>query len=59
MRCAMAQTDTVVDSPVRYSHRIALSDRRLLDFDGASVQLNYKDCRDGDRRKVRTSPRRS
>lgn len=29
-------------------------DCRLLDFDGASVQLNNKDYRDGDRRKVMT-----
>ncbi len=28
-----------------YSHRIALSDSRLLDFDGTSVQLSYEDER--------------
>jgi hypothetical protein len=50
----LARTDTVVDYLGRYSHRIALSDRRLSDFDGASVQLSYKDYRDGDRRKVMT-----
>jgi hypothetical protein len=50
----LARTDTVVDYLGRYSHRIALSDRRLLDFDGTSVQLSYKDYRDGDRRKVMT-----
>nr|WP_281269178.1 transposase [Thiocapsa rosea] len=50
----LARTDTVVNYLGRYSHRIALSDRRLVDFDGASVQLSYKDYRDGDRRKVMT-----
>lgn len=29
----LARTDTVIDYLGRYSHRIALSDRRLLDFD--------------------------
>ena len=49
---ALARTETVVDYLGRYSHRIALSDSRLLDFDGESVELSYKDYRDGDRRKV-------
>ena len=39
---------------VRYSHLIALADSRLSDFDGQSVNLSYKDYRDGDRRKVMT-----
>jgi hypothetical protein len=51
---ALARPETVVDYLGRYSHRIALSDHRLLDFDGESVQLAYKDYRDGDRRKVMT-----
>jgi hypothetical protein len=50
----LARTDTVIDYLGRYSHRIALSDSRLLDFDGESVALAYKDYRDGDRRKVMT-----
>jgi len=36
----------------RYSHRTALSDSRLLSLDGESVELSYKDYRDGDQRKV-------
>jgi len=51
---ALARTETVVDYLGRYSHRIALSDGRLLGFDGAAVDLAYKDYRDGDRRKVMT-----
>jgi hypothetical protein len=48
----LARTETVIDYLGRYSHRIALSDGRLLAFDGESVQLAYKDYRDGDRHKV-------
>jgi len=51
---ALARAETVVDYLGRYSHRIALSDGRLLSFDGAAVDLAYKDYRDGDRRKVMT-----
>ncbi len=50
----LARTETVIDYLGRYSHRIALSDSRLLAFDGESVQLAYKDYRDGDRHKVMT-----
>jgi hypothetical protein len=50
----LARTETVVDYLGRYSHRIALSDRRLVAFDGESVDVSYKDYRDDDRRKVMT-----
>lgn len=50
----LVHTETVVDYLGRYSHRTALSDRRLLSFDGETVELSYKDYRDGDRRKVMT-----
>jgi hypothetical protein len=50
----LAATQTVVDYLGRYSHRIALSDSRILDFDDGEVSLSYKDYRDGDRRKVMT-----
>ncbi len=50
----LARTETVVDYLGRYSHRIALSDSRLLGFDGESVDLSYTDYRDGNRRKVMT-----
>lgn len=48
----LARTETVVDYLGRYSHRIALADRRLSDVDGQSLNLSDKDYRDGDRRKV-------
>jgi hypothetical protein len=50
----LGRTDTVVEYLGRYSHRVALADRRIQDFDGESAQLSYKDYRDGDRRKVMT-----
>jgi hypothetical protein len=50
----LSHTETVVDYLGRYSHRIALADSRIRDFDGKSVELSYKDYRDGDRRKVMT-----
>ena len=42
----------MVEYLARYSHRIALSDSRLLDRQEGQVQLRYKDYRDHDRHKV-------
>jgi hypothetical protein len=50
----LTHTETVVDYLGRYSHRIALTDNRLLEFADGEVSLTYKDYRDGDRRKVMT-----
>jgi len=50
----ITQTETVVDYLGRYRHRIALSDRRILDIQDGQIQLNYKDYRDGNRHKVLT-----
>jgi hypothetical protein len=35
-----------------YTHRIAISERRILAFDGERVRFSYKDYRDGNRDKV-------
>lgn len=35
-----------------YTHRIAISERRIVGFDGDRVRFLYKDYRDGDREKV-------
>jgi len=43
----LTHTETVVDYLGRYSHRIALSDTRLLDFEDGQVELAYTDYRDG------------
>ena len=52
----LARTDTVIEYLGRYSHRIALSDSRLLAFDEEddTVDVRYKDYRDGSRNKVMT-----
>jgi hypothetical protein len=49
----LGRTETVVDYLGRYSHRVALSDSRLLSFDGESVELAYKDYRDGGKKTMR------
>ena len=50
----LTHTETVVDYLARYSHRIALTDARILNRDGDRVQLDYKDYRDGSRHKIMT-----
>jgi hypothetical protein len=37
-----------------YTHRVAISNRRLLDADAQSVTFSYKDYADGERRKTMT-----
>jgi len=43
----ITHTETVVDYLGRYSHRIALSDRRILSFENGKARLAWKDYRDG------------
>ncbi len=50
----IAYIDTVVEYLARYSHRIALSDSRLIDLQDGQVQLRYKDYRDHDQHKIMT-----
>lgn len=45
-------TGTVVDYLARYSHRIAITNARLLAVDDAQVTFRYKDYRDGARHKT-------
>jgi len=52
----LTHTDTVVEYLGRYSHRIALSDSRLSDFDGTTVTLSYKDYRDDRRKQMQLAP---
>ena len=44
--------EVIVDYLARYTHRIALDNRRLLGIKDNQVLLSYKDYRDGDKRKV-------
>jgi hypothetical protein len=45
-------TDAVVDYLARYTHRIAITNARILAVDDAQVSFRYKDYRDGDRHKT-------
>ncbi len=53
-KSCLTHTDTVVDYLARYSHRIALTDGRIVNRDGDRVQIDYKDYRDGSRHKIMT-----
>lgn len=44
----------VLDYVGRYTHRIAISNNRLLDIDGDKVRFRWKDYRDRNRQKVMT-----
>lgn len=48
----LSHTDTVVDYLARYTHRIALTNARILAVDDNGVVLRYKDARDDDRHKT-------
>jgi len=43
----LTRTETIIDYLGRYSHRISLSDARLLGEQGGQVMMRYKDYRDG------------
>lgn len=45
---------TVLDYLGRYTHRVALSNDRILDIEQGQVTLSYRDRRDGDRKKTMT-----
>jgi hypothetical protein len=51
-KACVSRTDTVVAYLARYSHRIAISDRRILGLEGDQVAFRYKDYRDHDQSKV-------
>lgn len=51
-KACLSHTPTVVDYLGRYSHRIAITNARLLRVDDEGVTFRYKDYRDGDKQKV-------
>jgi hypothetical protein len=46
--------EVVLKYLARYTHRVAISDSRLLDFEGGLVRFRYKDYAHGDRKRVMT-----
>lgn len=51
-KACVSHADSVVAYLARYSHRIAISDRRILGIEDDQVAFRYKDYRDHDRSKV-------
>jgi hypothetical protein len=49
-----AGPEQVLEYVGRYTHRVAISNNRLLDIDDGTVRFRWKDYRDGDRQKVMT-----
>jgi predicted Zn-ribbon and HTH transcriptional regulator len=45
---------TVLDYLGRYTHRVALSNDRILEIENGEVTLSYRDRKDGDRKKTMT-----
>jgi hypothetical protein len=45
---------TVLDYLGRYTHRVALSNNRILQVENGEVTLSYRDRKDGDRKKIMT-----
>lgn len=46
------RTESVVDYLARYTHRIAITNARILRIDGTGVLLRYRDYRDNERQKT-------
>jgi Putative transposase len=46
--------EDVLEYAARYTHRVAISNDRLLDIQDEKVQFRWKDYRDGNRMKVMT-----
>jgi hypothetical protein len=46
--------ETVLKYLARYPHRVAISNSRLLDFEGGEVRFRYKDYAHGNRKRVMT-----
>ncbi|MFQ5409591.1 MAG: IS91 family transposase [Anaerolineales bacterium] len=52
----ISHTQSIVTYLARYSHRIAISNRRILGMEDEQVAFRYKDYRDDGRRKVMRLP---
>jgi hypothetical protein len=53
-KAPFAGPQQVLDYVGRYTHRVAISNNRLLDIDNDQVQFRYKDYRDGSQQKIMT-----
>ncbi len=55
-KAPFAGPEQVLDYVGRYTHRVAISNNRLLDLEGGQVRFRWKDYRQGGERKVMTLP---
>ncbi len=55
-RAPIATNDKVLEYLSRYTHRVAISNQRLLDIDDGQVTFHYRDRKDNNRVKERTIP---
>jgi Putative transposase/Transposase zinc-binding domain len=53
-KAPFAGPQQVLDYVGRYTHRVAISNNRLLDIEGGQVQFRYKDYRDASQQKTMT-----
>ena len=53
-KAPFAGPQQVLDYVGRYTHRVAISNNRLLDIEDGQVQFRYKDYRNGSQQKVMT-----
>ncbi len=45
-------SDSVIEYLARYTHRIAISNHRILSVDNGMVEFTYRDYKDGNRKKI-------
>ena len=55
-KAPFAGPEQVLAYLARYTHRIAISEHRILDFDGQTVRFRWKDYRDANRQKQMQLP---
>jgi hypothetical protein len=55
-KAPFAGPEKLLDYLGRYTHRVAISNSRLLSCEAGQVQFHYRDRADGDRRKVASLP---
>ena len=53
---ALCRAAQVLDYVGRYTHRVAISNNRLVSMDGGQVSFQWKDYRDDNRQKTMTLP---
>jgi len=58
-KAPFAGPQQVVDYVGRYTHRVAISNHRIVDIEDGQVKFNWRDYRDNNQQKTMTRPRSS